>query len=96
MEIVFKKLKILSNHFVQFGCGIGTIEIELKQMGPQYIKNIGNWKSDTQDEFYWDNITIKIKKVMTASSENPKIYYNPRTLPKPTEEIQRLIFTFIE
>ena len=49
MEVVFNKLKISSTHLVQFGRGIGPIEMELKQVEPQYIKNLGNWKPDTQD-----------------------------------------------
>ena len=46
MKFVFKKLKILSTHCVHFGRGIGPIEMELKKMEPQYIKNIGSWKPD--------------------------------------------------
>ena len=47
MKFVFNKLKIFNKHFVQFGRGIGPIEMELKQVEPQYNKNIGNWKPDT-------------------------------------------------
>ena len=50
MEVVFSKLTIFSTHFVHFGRGIGSIEMDLKQMEPQNIKNIGNWKPETQDE----------------------------------------------
>ena len=50
MKVVFKKRKIFSTHFVHSGRGIGLIEMELEQMEPQYIKNIGNCKPDTQDE----------------------------------------------
>ena len=52
MKLVFKKLNIFSTHFVQFGLGIGPIEMELKKMELHYIKNIGSWKPDTKDEFY--------------------------------------------
>ena len=52
MKVVFKKLNIFSTNFVHFGSGIGPIEMERKQMEPQYIKNIGNWKPDTQYECY--------------------------------------------
>ena len=93
MKIVFNKLEILSNDFVHFGRGIGPIEMELNQMEPQYIKNLGNWKSDTQDELYLDNMSINIMKEMTGSSENHKVHYNPRTVPKPPEELQRRIFS---
>ena len=47
MKLVFKKLMIFSTHCVQFGRGIGPIEMKLKQMEPQYINNLGNWKPDT-------------------------------------------------
>ena len=33
-------------------------------MEPQYIKNIGRFKPDTQDEFYLSDMPIKIMKVM--------------------------------
>ena len=64
-------------------------------MEPQYIKNIGNWKPDTPDECYSDKIPIKTTKVMAGASENYKVHYIPRNVPKPPEELQRLIFPFI-
>ena len=39
---------------------------------------------------------INIMKVMAGASENHKAHYNPRDVPKPPEEIQRLVFPFIE
>ena len=33
---------------------------------------------------------------MKGASENYKAHYNPRTVPKPPEELQMLIFSFIE
>ena len=56
-------------------------------MEPQYIKNIGNWKPDTQGEFYLANMPIKIMEVMPGTSENHKVHYNPSTVPKPPEEL---------
>ena len=50
MKLVFNKLKIFSTRFLHFGRVIGPIEMEIKKMEPQYIKNIGHWKPDTQDE----------------------------------------------
>ena len=70
MKFVFKKIKIFSTHFVHFGRGIEPIEIELKKMEPQYIKNLGNGKPDTQDECYSAKIPIKIIQVMAGASEN--------------------------
>ena len=49
MKLVFKKLKVFGTHYVHFVRRIGTIEMELKKIEPQYINNIGNWKTDTQD-----------------------------------------------
>ena len=85
MKLVFKKLKIFSTHFVHFGRGIGIIEMELKRMEPQYIKNLDNWKSYTQDELYFTKMPINIIKIMTGASENHKVHYSPRTVPKPPE-----------
>ena len=64
MKLVFKKLNIFSTHFVQFGRGIVPIEMELKKIEPRHIKNIGNWKPDTQDECNLDNMPIKTMKLM--------------------------------
>ena len=33
---------------------------------------------------------------MSRASENQKFHYNPRNVPKPPEELQRIIFPFIE
>ena len=33
---------------------------------------------------------------MTGASENHKVHYNQRPVPKPPEQLQRLIFPFIE
>ena len=65
-------------------------------MEPHYIKNLGNWKPDTQDERYLAHTPIKIMKVMAGASKNHKVHCNPRTLLKPPEELQRLVFPFIE
>ena len=73
-EVVSKKFNIFSTNFVHFGRGIGPIETEVKKMEPQYIKNIGNCKLDTQYECYSDNMPIKITKVMTGASENHKFH----------------------
>ena len=70
--------------------------MKLKQMEPQYINNIGNWKPDTQDECYLDNMPINIMKAMAGPSEIYKVHYNPGTVPKPPEELQTLPFSFIE
>ena len=32
---------------------------------------------------------------MAGASENHKVLYNPKTVPKPHEELQRLVFLFI-
>ena len=39
---------------------------------------------------------IKIMKLMAGASENHKFHYNPRPVTKSPEELQRLIFPFIE
>ena len=39
---------------------------------------------------------IKIRKVMVGASENHKVHYNQRPVPKPPKQLQRLIFPFIE
>ena len=54
-------------------------------MEPQYINNIGNWKPETQDECYLDKMPTKIMKVTSVASENHKVHYNPRNVPKPPE-----------
>ena len=92
MKLVFKKLKVFSTHFVHFGRRIGPIYMELKQMEPQYIKNVGNWKPDTQDECYSDKMHINIMKVMSGASRNYKVHYNPRTLPKPLKKFKYSFF----
>ena len=66
--------------------------MEPKQMEPQYINTLGNWRPYAQYECYSDKILINIMKVMSRDSKNYKVQYNPKTVPKPPEEIQRLIF----
>ena len=39
---------------------------------------------------------INTMKAMAGSSENPKVHYNPRAVPKPPKKHQRLVFQFIE
>ena len=96
MKVVFNKINIFSTRYVHFGCGIRTIEMELNQLEPQYIKNLGNWKLDTQDECYLANIPIKIIKLMAVASKKQKFQYKLSTVPKTTEELQRIIFPFVD
>ena len=69
--------------------------MKLHKIEPHYIKNIGNCKPDTQYELYSAKMPIIIMKILAGASKNYKFHYNPRTLPKPPEELQRLIFPFI-
>ena len=64
-------------------------------MEPHYIKNIGNWKPDTQYELYLAKMSIKIMKLMEGASENHRVYCNQSNLTKPPEELQCLVFTSI-
>ena len=61
-------------------------------MEPRHIMHVSNWKTDIQDECYSSKITIKIMKVMSGSSENHKVHYNPRSVPKPPEKLQTSFF----
>ena len=52
---------------------------------------------------YIDNMSIqhttmltKIMKATVGDSENHQVHYNPMTAPKPPEELQRLIYPFID
>ena len=65
-------------------------------MEPQYINNLGNWKPDTQDKFYLYHIPINIMRLMSGASESHNVHYHQRTVPKPPEELQILIFPFIQ
>ena len=70
--------------------------MELNQMEPRHIMHVSNWKPDTQDECYLSKIPINIMKVMAGYYEYHEVHYNPRAVPKPPEQLQRLIFQFIE
>ena len=70
--------------------------MELQKIEPHYIKNNGNWKPDTQYKCYLYKMPIKILKAMSGASENHRVHYNPRTVPKLPEELQGLILPFIE
>ena len=72
MRLVFKTIKIFSTLFLHFGSVIGPIEMEPKQMETQYIKNLSNWKPDTQYYCYSDIMPILIMKLMTEASKNLK------------------------
>ena len=60
-------LFLKSATYLYFGHGIGPIEMELNQMEPQYIKNLGNWKPNTQDKCYSANMPINTMKVMALA-----------------------------
>ena len=69
--------------------------MEIKKVEYQYINNIGNCKPDTQYDFYSSKMPINIMMVIAGASENYKVHYNPRTVHKPPEELQKLFFPFI-
>ena len=91
----FKRLRILSRVIGHFGRRNGPLELELEEIPPDEINQLGQWDPNMQQRAYSAKIPTKTLRVM-AGFEARDGYFVPRCNVEPCEELKRKIFPFIE
>lgn len=92
---VFKVLRIVSSAIGHFGRKNGPLRLEFEEIAPEIINCLGMWDPNTQQKAYSAKIPTKALRVM-AGFQDADSYFVPRTNVVPPENLQKMIFPFIE
>ena len=60
------------------------------------IANLGNWNLTVRADRYSAKLPLKIMRVMAGHSSQKNVFHLPRSEVKPSENLQHMIFPFIE
>lgn len=74
---MFKELGIQATHVSHWGRVAGPCFLELQELGPDFIEQLGNWDPNTQQKFYSSNIPLRAMRVMAGYKES-ELHLNPR------------------
>jgi len=84
------------NHKKHLGHSLTPIVLEMEEVDPQWIKVLGNWHPDTQQDAYSAKMPLRAMQVIAGFSEHRGSHYNPRTVLDPPISLQKMIFTEVE
>jgi len=73
----FVDLRLYASHFGHWGRVSGPAELELKELGSEWIRILGNWDAKMQESRYSSKIPVKALRVMAGFNEKEK-HQNPR------------------
>lgn len=96
MKAVLKQLGIASSHYVHFGRVVGAIELELLEMSSDEIRQLGNWDPSTQEKCYSSKLPMKGIRGKASFIAANGMYFNPRTVLEPPDDLKRQVFPFLE
>ena len=91
-----KDMSISSRHFVHIGRSVGPIIAEIAEVDGDSIANLGNWNVTVREDRYSAKLPLRIMRVMAGHSAEKNVFHLPRSDLKPSEDLQRQIFPFIE
>lgn len=89
-------LQLWSQHAVHFGRNVGSIPLDLAEVDPQLIRQLGNWIRDVFDKAYSADLPLPAMRVAAGFLRHASSHVNPRTLLKPRERLRKKVFPFIE
>ena len=87
---------IESQHQLHIGRSKGPIKLEMEEVDPEWIRALGNWNIDTQQESYSSKIPLKSMRVAAGFAPAKGTHYNPRIQLLPPEELQKMVFPELE
>jgi Centromere DNA-binding protein complex CBF3 subunit, domain 2 len=83
-------------HLLHFGRREGAVDLECKQLDHEDIRRLGNWDPTIQEKAYSAKIPISAILCAGNFTEGGGIYFNPRTVVIPSQELQDMIFAFVD
>jgi hypothetical protein len=93
---VLKQVKIASNHYAHLGRVMGPAQLEFLEFDQRDIQTLGNWDPSMQESRYSTKLPMKVMRGIAGFTENGGMYYNPRTVVEPPEELKYMIFPFAD
>jgi Centromere DNA-binding protein complex CBF3 subunit, domain 2 len=95
-KAIIEELSLPTNHVAHIGRVLGPIQAEYHEMQQADINALGNWNPTMQESRYSSKLPINIIRTMAGHTDNSKIHWNPRTAIEPCEELQLMIFPWLE
>jgi hypothetical protein len=91
-----KAFNLPHKHQLHFGRREGAVDLECKQLDHEDIRRLGNWDPTIQEKAY--SAKIPVTAILSAGNftEGGGIYFNPRTVVIPPQELQDKLFEFVD
>ena len=84
---VLGSLGIKSSHWLHLGQVIGPKMLEMQEMKPDEIRQLGNWDPYMQEKRYSTKLPMKPMRAIGGFTVAKGMYYNPRTTVNPPLEL---------
>lgn len=92
---VTRSLGIASKKFMHLGRNLGPKLLELKEVSPEDIKQLGNWNPSMQEKHYSTKIPMVPIRAAAGFDVADGMHYNPRTiLDPPVSLVMQTPFAF--
>ena len=92
----YKEAGCFSNHQVHLGRVQGTMQAELEDDDMDQTRYLGNWDPKTQEKLYSTKLPLQGMRRQAGFLDECSYHYNPRTVKDPSEELQKMIFPWLD
>ena len=96
MRTAFFAIMENPSHVRHFGRCAGPAFLELEEVNPEYIKELGNWLNGVFELHYSSKIGWEALRVAAGFPKEKGQYYVPRSHIKPPDTLKRMVFPNVE
>ena len=91
-----KQLGAPKTHRKHFGRSAAPLALELAELNPEVIKQLGHWDRRVYERHYSSNIPFQALRVIAGFSKDQGVHWNPRMHLLPPQHLQLMVFPFVE
>ena len=96
MKKAFKAIMENPSHVRHFGRCAGPAFLELEEVNPEYIKELGNWLHGVFELHYSSKIGWEALRVAAGFPKEKGLYYVPRSHIKPPDSLKPQVFPNVQ
>lgn len=93
---ILKSHGIPSNHYGHLGRVLGAANLQFQEIPDEEIRQLGNWQVTVRDQSYSTKLPLPAMRAMAGFIEADGMFFCPRSEVEPPEELQHLIFPFVD